>query len=135
MYLPNDTHKVVQAEKELFVLSSDYSCINKKIAEVRLYACTLVSILVSFHVVYYLYCSLCSMCMPLLEWKYFHVIQYMQDVGGWLHCLLWNHKILIFYSVNASYDVGTYYSGSSNSTENANLYWLNNFDDLWSSYG
>ena len=41
-----------------------------------------------------------------------------------------------FYSENASYGVGTYYSSSSTENgTNANVYWLNNFDDLWRSYG
>ena len=38
-------------------------------------------------------------------------------------------------SKNAWYEVGEYYANDSSDPDDFHYYWLNNFDDLWKSYG
>ena len=42
--------------------------------------------------------------------------------------------LIIFYSENAEFHVGDYYANNG-LLNNSNLYWLNNFTTLQSSYG
>ena len=37
--------------------------------------------------------------------------------------------------MNASFGVGSYYSNNGSTLDNANLYWLNNFNTLGRSFG
>ena len=46
-----------------------------------------------------------------------------------------NIALIVFHSENAEFGVGGYYANNGSLPDNANLYWLNNFTTLESSYG
>ena len=82
------------------------------------------------------------MCMLSSGWKYSVVLstQCQQDAGEQTLSILHVPILYALLSVNATYGVGIYYSNngtldSNNVLDNANVYWLNNFENLWRSYG